>query len=109
MYKKIPAEFKPIETSTKMTYANDFDPDFCLMLRERRATSLTHMKDETIEVESNILVFDKLRSKANRDRIKGKSKGLTSSSFVSPLQMDEVTKLLKSLSARMERVELEGN
>jgi hypothetical protein len=66
------------------------------------------MQDATIEVESNILAVDKLRSKADRDRRKGRSEGSTSSSFVAPPQMDEVTKLLKSLSARMERFELEG-
>jgi hypothetical protein len=55
MYKKIPNEIKPTKTSAKMTYANAFEPDFCLLLRERRATSLAHMQDETLEVESNIL------------------------------------------------------
>jgi hypothetical protein len=30
MYKKIPTEIKPIETSAKITYASDFDPEFCL-------------------------------------------------------------------------------
>jgi hypothetical protein len=108
MYTNIPVEVKPIETSAKMTYANAFDPDFCLLLRERRATSLVHMKDASIEVESNILAVDKLRSKADRDRRKGRSEGSTSSSFATPLQMDKVTKLLNSLSSRMERVELEG-
>jgi hypothetical protein len=62
MYKKIPAEIKPIETSAKMTYANAFNPDFCLLLRERRATSLAHMQDVAIDVVYNILVVDKLRN-----------------------------------------------
>jgi hypothetical protein len=91
-----------------MTYVSAFDLDFCLLLREIRDTSLSHMQDAAIEVESNILAVDKLRSKADRDKRKGKSEGSNSSSFVSPPQMDEVTKLLKSLSARMERVKLEG-
>jgi hypothetical protein len=91
-----------------MTYVNSFHPDFCLLLRERRATSLAHMQDEALEVESNILETDKLRGKANRGKGKGRSENLTSSSFVSPPQTDEMTKLLKSLSARMEKIELEG-
>jgi hypothetical protein len=57
-----------------MTYASAFDPDFCLLLRERRATSLAHMQDASLEVESNILAVDKLRSKADRDRRKGRLK-----------------------------------
>jgi hypothetical protein len=50
MYKKILNEIKTIETSTKITYASAFDPDFCLMLRERRSTSLSHMQYATLEV-----------------------------------------------------------
>jgi hypothetical protein len=55
MCNKIPAEIKPTEASTKITYASAFDPDFYLLLRERRATSLAHMQDATLEVESNIM------------------------------------------------------
>jgi hypothetical protein len=72
MYNKIPTEIKPTETSAKITYASAFDPEFFLLLRERRATSLAHMQDATLEVESNILAVDKLRSKVDRDRRKGK-------------------------------------
>jgi hypothetical protein len=43
IYNKILAEIKPIEASSKITYASAFDPDLCLLLRERRATSLAHM------------------------------------------------------------------
>jgi hypothetical protein len=39
MYNKIPAEIIPIETSTKITYVSGFDPEFLLLLRERRSTS----------------------------------------------------------------------
>jgi hypothetical protein len=43
MYNKIPADINPLEDSTKITYASTFDPYSCLLLRERRATSLAHM------------------------------------------------------------------
>jgi hypothetical protein len=66
------------------------------------------MQDAALEVESNILAVDRLRNKADRDRGRGRSEASTSSSSALPPQMDEVTKLLKSLSARMERLELEG-
>jgi hypothetical protein len=108
MYKRIPVEVKPIETSTKMNYACSFNPDFFLLLRERRATSLAHMQDAALEVESNILADDKLRGKDDRDRGKGRSETPTSSSSFVPPQMDEMTKLLNSLSTRMEKIELEG-
>jgi hypothetical protein len=35
MYHNIPTEINPSEASTKITYANAFDLDFCLLLRER--------------------------------------------------------------------------
>jgi hypothetical protein len=34
MYNKIPAEIKPSEASSKITYASAFDPNFFLLLRE---------------------------------------------------------------------------
>ena len=59
MYNKIPTEIKPSEASAQISYASAFDPDFCLILRERRATSLSQMQDAAIEVESNILAADR--------------------------------------------------
>jgi hypothetical protein len=73
MYNKIPTEFNPTETSTKITYVSAFDPEFCLMLRERRSTSLSYMQDVDLEVESNILESNKLRGKFDRDRRKQKA------------------------------------
>jgi hypothetical protein len=50
MYNNIPTEINPSETSAKITYAISFDPEFCLLLRERRDTSLAHMQDAALEV-----------------------------------------------------------
>ena len=55
MYNKIPTKINPTGTSAMITYANAFDFDFCLLLRERRSTSLSLMQDAALEVESNIL------------------------------------------------------
>jgi hypothetical protein len=108
MYNKIPAEIKPSEASAKITYASAFDPDFCLLLRERRATTLAHMQDAAVEVESNILVVDRLRNAADRNISKKRPEASPSSSSPMPHQTDETARVLKSLSARMERWELEG-
>ena len=108
MYNKIPAEIKPSEASAKITYSSAFDPDFCLLLRERRATTLAHMQDAAVEVESNILVVNRLRNVGDRNMPKNRPE--TSSSSPSPLphQIDETARMLKSLAAKMERWELEG-
>jgi hypothetical protein len=108
MYNKIPAEIKPSEASAKISYASAFGPDFYLLLRERRATSLAQMKDAAIEVESNVLVADKLRNKTNADRRKGRSEASTSGPLVPHPQVDELTRMVKSLSAKMERMKVDG-
>ena len=51
MYNKIPAKVKPTTTSAKLTYANAFNSDFYLLLRERRCATLTDMRDVALEVE----------------------------------------------------------
>jgi hypothetical protein len=107
MYSRIPIEVKPTETYAKITYSSSFDPDLCLLLRERRATSLAHMQDASIEVQSNIMAVDELRSKVDRDRRRGRYETSTSSSVAHP-QDDELTKLVKSLSPDMEKVKLEA-
>jgi uncharacterized small protein (DUF1192 family) len=112
MYNKIPAEIKPSEASAQISYASAFDPDFCLILRERRATSLAQMKYAAIEVESNILATDRLRNQADTHRRKGKSKTSVSGSNTSGLlvphpQVNELTQLLNVMKEEMERLKTE--
>jgi uncharacterized small protein (DUF1192 family) len=107
MYNRIPAEIKPSEASSQISYAGAFDPDFCLLLRERRATSLAQMQDAAIEVESNILAADRMRSKADTDRRKGKSEASTSGPSLPHTQVDELTQMMNFLSEEMERLKVE--
>ena len=67
------------------------------------------MQDESLEVDSNVLEDNRLMSKADRNIPRGISKASTYGSSAPPPQMDEVTKLLKSLSTRMKKLEVEGN
>jgi uncharacterized small protein (DUF1192 family) len=107
MYNKIPVEIKLSEASAQISYVGAFDPDFCLLLRERRATSLAQMQDAAIEVESNILVADRMKNKADTDKRKGKSEALTSSPSLPHTQVDELTQMMKFLSEEMERLKVE--
>jgi hypothetical protein len=108
MYNKIPTKIKPIETYSMITFSSSFDPKFFHLLRDIRATSLAHMQDATLEVESNILGIDKLRSKADRDRRKGNFEASTSGSSTFHSQVYDLTKLVNSLSAEMEKLKFEG-
>jgi hypothetical protein len=108
MYKKIPNEIKPTEAMEKISYAISFDSEFCLLLRERRSSSLVHMQDVSLEVESNIIASDKLRGKSDRDRRKKRVESSTSNSLVVHSPVDELTKLVKSLSTEIEKLKSEG-
>jgi hypothetical protein len=66
------------------------------------------MQDAALEVESNILATDKLRSKSDRDRRKGRAEVSTSDSSVAHPRVDELKKLVKSLSAEIEKLKFEG-
>ena len=61
MYSRIPTEIKPTEIAAKLTYANSFDHEFSLLLRERKSESLQNMQSAALEVESNILASNRLK------------------------------------------------
>jgi hypothetical protein len=95
MYSKIPVEIKPTKTSTQITYANSFDSEFCLLLRERRSATLSLMQDVSLEVESNILATHKLKGNIDRKRQKEEA---SSSSIPNP-KIDKLDKMLESLTS----------
>ena len=70
MYGRILDEIKPTEAYAKITYANEFDVEFSLLLRERRSITLLSMQEATIEVESNILASDRLKTRCHKEKKK---------------------------------------
>jgi len=102
MYNKIPAEVKPTTTSAKLTYANAFDVDFCLLLRERRCATLADMQDATLEVESNIMVAKKHKGKVDRRKQKDES------SSSSDPKIDKMTKMIESLTSEISKLKIEN-
>ena len=105
MYSKILAEVKPTPTSTKLTYANAFDSDFCLLLRERRCATLADMQDAALEVESNIMATEKLKTHADRRRQRGEASSSSASS--SEPKLDTMTKMIESLAAEISKLKVE--
>jgi hypothetical protein len=104
MYSKIPAKIKPSDTSAKITYANSFDSEFCLLLRERRSPTLSLMQDSALEVESNILAAHKL--KGNTDRRKPRDEASSSSN--SNPKLDKMAKMLESLTSEISKLKIEN-
>ena len=100
MYNKIPTEIKPTDTSTRITYANAFDFDFYLLLRERRSSSLSLMQDAALEVESNIVASQKVKGKIDRKKQPTDPLGDSSSENT----IDNMTKLLDNLNSKMSKL-----
>jgi hypothetical protein len=107
MYGKILDEIKPSETSAKIRFSNAFDVEFSFLLRERRAATHNQMKEDSIEVESNILEADKLKTRGDRDRKNKKEEMHSSSNATSDSKIDEMAKMLKYLTSEMERLNME--
>ena len=90
MYSKIPTDIKPTNILAMITYENSFDSDFCLLLRERRSTSLSLMQDVALEIESNILASQKVKGKIYRKKQPTDYSGASASEN----KIDKMTKLL---------------
>jgi hypothetical protein len=107
MHNKIPDEIKPSETLAKITFVNAFDVEFSLLVRERRFATLSQMQEVVIEVESNILTVDKLISRGDRDRKNQKEEIPSSSHTTFDSKMDEMAKMLKTLTSEMAMLKME--
>jgi len=101
MYSKITTEVKPATTSAKLTYASAFDSDFYLLLRERRCATLADMQDAALEVESNIMVVEKLKGNVERRRQRGEP------SSSSDPKIDKMTKMIESLTFEISKLKVE--
>ena len=112
IYGIIPTEIKPSETSTKLTYANAFDHEFSLLLREGRLVTLLNMQEVALEVESNILASNRLKGNSAQqlyDRKGKKEAPVVSTSHSVEGKIDEMAKLVKILTSKLNKLELEKN
>ena len=100
MFSKIPAEIKPTDTSTKITYANAFDLEFYLFPRERRSASMSLMQDASLEVESNIVASQKVKGKIDRKKHPSDHLGASSSEN----KIEKMAKMMDSLTAKISKL-----
>ena len=61
MYNKLWDDIKSPQTEAKASYASSFDPNFALMFRERRSTTLADIHNDTTNLETNMATFGKLK------------------------------------------------
>jgi hypothetical protein len=112
LYHKIPTEVKPSQPAAKVTFAGAFDSDFALLLRERRSTTLAGMQDDAIEIESNMMASKKLKTKVEMGtreprHFKEQAGPSGSGKISSEEKMDEMEKIIKDLSNKISRMEME--
>jgi len=101
MYSRMPAKIRPTPASAMLTYAHAFDSQFCLLLRERICASLANMQDVAFEVESNILVAERLEGDAERRRQRGES----SSPY--DFEIDKPARMIELLASEVSRLQAE--
>jgi hypothetical protein len=111
LYHKIPTEFKPSQPTTKVTFVGAFEPNFTLLLRERRPATLIGMQYDAIEIESNMMESSKLKSKVDTGakeskRFREQAGPFGSGKFVGE-KMDDMAKIIKDLSNKISRMELD--
>ena len=77
-YESILADVKPPPGAAKLHYADAFDSEFTLLLREIRSTSLENMMQDAIEVEVNLSTSNKTKQRGDNRRIKEEAQASTS-------------------------------
>ena len=72
VYNSILADIKPSDGAAKLHYAEAFDNDFALFLRERKSASLPVMFIDSLEVEANMMACGKIKQRVDVDRREGR-------------------------------------
>ena len=113
VYQKIPVEVKPPETTALISFANAFDAKFSLWLRAAKSQRLLAMQEAAIEVESNILVANKLKAEENKGvkekkKQKDEKQASTSKDSSTEQKLDEMSNLMKHLASKMSKLEVEN-
>jgi hypothetical protein len=70
VYNSIPVEVQPPPRAVQLQYANSFDSDFSLLLRERRYENLDSMMSDTIKFKVNLMASGKIKQNFNIGRRK---------------------------------------
>jgi hypothetical protein len=111
LYNKIPAEVKPSQPAAKVTFVGAFDPDFSLLLRERRSVDLPNMQDDAVEIESNMMASGKLKEKTEnviKENRKFKEQaGPSGSGKSAGDRIEEMSRVIQQLSNKISKMELE--
>jgi hypothetical protein len=111
IYHTIPTEVKPSQLTTKVTLPGAFEPEFALLLRERRSPTLTGMQEDVIEIESNMMESCKIKSKVDigtkEHRSFREQVGSSGCGKYAKEKIDDMAKIIKYFSNKISRMELD--
>lgn len=99
IYNALPVQCKPPEGMTKLHYAEGFDEDFELLLRERRPSTLVDMMNDAIEVEVNLMASKKGKYRFYAKRVKEEAQPSISQS-TSDAKIDSVLRVMERMMER---------
>lgn len=96
IYNSLPADCKPPEGMAKLHFAEAFDDEFSLFLRERRSQTLAQIMSDDVEVEINMMSSKRGRYKVDpREQQKPKEEP-QASTLVDP-KFDSLMKVMEKL------------
>ena len=96
IYNSLPIQCKLLEGMAKFHYAESFDDEFALFLRERKFATLADMMNDAIEVEINMMSSKRGKYKSKTRRVKNEPQSSSDSKFDSMMKVME--KLVDKLS-----------
>jgi hypothetical protein len=111
LYNNIPREINPLQQATKVTYVGDFDADFSMALRERRAPNLLIMQDDAIDIEGNMIASGKMKQNSDqvdKKKIREDCDPLNPAKDAHEARMDEMSRLIRNMTNKMSRFEMEN-
>ena len=91
----------------KLHYANAFDNDFALLLRERKSATLPTMFTDALEVEANMMACGNIKPRVEVDRRKGREEIHPTSSTSSSSDV-KIEMMLKTMEKLMDRLTVEA-
>jgi hypothetical protein len=97
VYNSIPVEVQPPPRVAQLRYADSFNNNFTLMLRERRSKNLDPMMSDAIEVEVNMMASGKIKQIFNRGDKKPQGDAQPSTSRSSDDKFDLMMKTMEKL------------
>ena len=103
----IPIDINPSAGAAKLHYAEAFDNDFALLLREIKLANIHVMFTDALEVEANMMACGKIKPRVDVDRRKGREEIMPSTSSTSSSNDIKFEMILKTMEKLMDKLTMD--